>query len=493
MIRISSINLENTRTKIIVFACFTRLVAIVLQIIANAIIPDHEANVFTYPKSNLTNSFYDSVVTFTLGGFVRWDAQYFMHIAKYGYTYENTLAFFPLYPLLVKTMSVMLTYIFVFLNEDSVLLLTFILLNCFLFSKAAITLYELTLIVLNNDLAYKSAILFCINPATVFFIAPYSECLFSYLTLKAMRNCFLAFNKPSKVSNISKFKDIIEIIIPLSLSTSVRSNGILNIGFITYFIIQFAFKNLHLKSIKKLFIIILKYTVFLILIILTCSVPFILVQIYDYYKYCTDFSHSLPQNVIDFGLVNNLILPGQVSIHKQTWCFKKIPLAYSYVQDHYWNVGVLRYFEFRQIPNFMLAFPIIYIIVTNSIKFFKCHKNYCLNLGIFRFKWCTNNKITGDCNFKKEMFVFVVHALFLTVFCTFCIHVQVTTRIICSGSPVPYWFTAYYFESCKKKSNSLENIFLNKNRNNYARCTIYYFLSYFIVGVVMFTNFLPWT
>lgn len=75
---------------------------------------------------------------------------------------------------------------FVFgLNSLSGLLLSAVLLNSALFVESAILLYRLSFAVLKHELyAFHSAIFFCLSPATIFFIAPYSESLFAFCTFK---------------------------------------------------------------------------------------------------------------------------------------------------------------------------------------------------------------------------------------------------------------------------------------------------------------------
>ena len=95
-------------------------------------------------------------------GFHRWDGVYFLHVAEYGYSYENTLAFFPLYPFMVRLMAnsvfAPLQYL---MNYSNVLLTTSVLLNFWLFIKAAKTLYLLGEKVLGDEtLAFKAAQLF---------------------------------------------------------------------------------------------------------------------------------------------------------------------------------------------------------------------------------------------------------------------------------------------------------------------------------------------
>jgi len=314
-----------------------------------------------------------------------------------------------------------------------------------------------------------------------------------------MLNCVLIYGKHSNQTRMRvDFKSIIYVIIPISLSTCTRSNGTLNIGFIAYFMTQYCVK--HMRSQRALISRLLqgiKSGVILVLTIFASLVPFILVQVYDYFQFCTDFEHKLPDFLVNYAESNNLILPGMALQYKQTWCFKQIPLAYSYIQEHYWNVGFLKYFEIKQIPNFMLALPIVMFILLNSINFILLHKEFCINLGIFKWKFNklrTFAKQKTDYAFKPEMFVFIVHAVFLVVFCVFCIHVQVTTRMICSASPVVYWFGAYWFEKVKEPDDSLYCIFLfNRNKNRKQKYLMYYFLIYFFIGTALFCNFLPWT
>mgnify|MGYP002050440369 CR=1 FL=1 len=39
------------------------------------------------------------------------------------------------------------------------------------------------------------------------------------------------------------------------------------------------------------------------------------------------------------------------------WCRERVPSIYAHVQRTYWNVGFLRYYELKQLPNFALAAP----------------------------------------------------------------------------------------------------------------------------------------
>ena len=301
-----------------------------------------------------------------LGGYDNWDSEYFLFIAEHGYTYEQFLAFFPLYPLLMRFIaSTFLTPLQLFLPMRSVLLISGILITSFMFILATISLFQLTQkLTRNTSLAIVASILFCINPASVFMSSVYTESLFAFLSFAGM--LAIAESKPT-IATIS-----------FSLATATRSNGIVAAGFLVYFHLRKVL--FHIRNTKTLC---LKFSVQHLLLmavhILIIVSPFIFIQMYGYYKFCVETKNS----------------------SLSTFCNSSVPMPYSYVQRKYWDVGFLRYYQLKQIPNFLLASPMICLVLFCLKKYFITDRVSITN-GIKRlFKTgedCTSKskiKITG--------------------------------------------------------------------------------------------------
>lgn len=467
-------------TNITKLAIFSRLIVIFLQCISNHLLDDHSAeDVFRAPVDPLQKKKCDTIVEMLLGGFRRWDAEYFLHVSEHGYTYEPSLAFFPLYPLCIKVLRYAVINVTPFLSVRALSLLIAITINVLFFAKAANALYELGVKVLHDQRKAEIAtVLFCFNPASIFFTAPYSESLYSWLSFSVMLKCFEDINS-------------VLIIVPLSLSILCRSNGLVNIGFVVFY----GLKKMFSQSTVLSFITIFLKTISILIII---AFHFGLMQVYNYYLFCFQKSFSFPSFIKDFAIKNSLVLAGnRTNDSISPWCSSNLPISYSYVQDQYWNVGFLRYYELKQIPNFLLALPLVLIILVNSFKYLRSHRAYCWRLGIFDLKPTVLRSIQVA---DQNQFVFIVHSVVLTIFCVLFIHVQVTTRFVCSSSPMLYFFCANYFminfnqHKKKDKSGPSEvNVFDLKRLNVMQKVIVYYFLGYYAVGTVLFSNFFPWT
>ncbi|EFN77221.1 GPI mannosyltransferase 2, partial [Harpegnathos saltator] len=488
------------RKKVFWFAIVSRIVIFILQIIFNALIPDHHADAFKRPLDPTEEvSLWDQIVYFLLDGLTRWDGEYFLHIARYGYVYENTLAFYPLYPAMIRVVGAVLLRILPMLNIQSTMMLAATCINFTCFVKSAIILYNLIEHVFKDTVtAYKAAILYGINPASVFFSAVYSEPMFAYLSFYTM---------------LGSMKCMSAISFPLALSTLVRSNGVVNIGFPVYF----GFKNLYdsalgatqrkrniLSTVWHILKLMTLNNFFIVLSTIIISVsPFVLLQIYNYMKFCILINTSLlPTHILQYAIENDLVLPGT---ENSVWCNVSVPLAYSYVQKTYWNVGFLRYYRFKQIPNFILAFPTLLIMLHCVKEFLFEYNNELYSLGLFNDKAKSENTR----NVKKyplDTFAFMIHGLFLTIFCLFFVHIQVSTRLLASASPLIYWYCALmmshkYIDRVDPQYESRENVcskwkvfFLSQERYTLQdKLVLSYFIGYTIVGCFMFSNFLPWT
>ncbi|GAB0088575.1 GPI mannosyltransferase 2 [Sergentomyia squamirostris] len=475
-------------------ALASRLVVVVIQFISNHLIPDHDAGIFTSPVAPGGERELDWFVEMFLGGFRRWDGQYYLHIAEYGYTYENTLAFFPLFPLCVRTVSHFLHYLLPFLSLRALLLLVAVVLNIFFFMKATQSLYELSVWVFGRKSRAKIvAFLFCLNPASIFFSAPYSESLYAWLTFTFMKQC---------VQEIS-----VSITFPLSLSILSRSNGLLNIVFLAYIALRKVIREL---SVKTFLGVVLKTAVISFFVVF----HFGLLQAYHFYLFCHQLSITFPGHIVQYAQEMGLVMAGNKTEMSSPWCSQKIPLAYSYVQDHYWNVGFLRYYEWRQVPNFLLATPVFIVIISKFMHMFRFHRAYVLRLGLF------DSVQGGMRRVDTESFVFVAHATALTIFCFLFIHVEVTTRMLASASPILYWTIAETFhyaqtttpqevskkmtEKISKKihniddeSDTIDSVFLqhcwSEKTNKSGRVLVTWCAAYFLLGTILFVNNLPWT
>lgn len=51
------------------------------------------------------------------------------------------------------------------------------------------------------------------------------------------------------------------------------------------------------------------------------------------------------------------------------WCRRPVPNLYSHIQSAYWGVGFLRYWQWKQLPNFLLAAPALLLTACGAGRY----------------------------------------------------------------------------------------------------------------------------
>ncbi|NWI17260.1 PIGV mannosyltransferase, partial [Crypturellus soui] len=507
------------------FAVCCRVLTLLLQASAlfNLLIPDHAADAFSPPRL-AEPGFCDLLLEGLLGGLSRWDAEHFLFIAERGYVYEHNFAFFPVFPLSVRAVAeVALWPLQWLLRLRSRLLLSAALLNSLFSVLAAAALYKLGCAVLRcRRMAFLAALLFCISPANVFMAAAYSESMFAFLGFSAMWHLEKGQSWHSGLL--------------FSLASGVRANGLVNAGFFAYsrskrFALQL---QVGPGSVSKLPPFWRRLLSLGSSVIFTCAgifLPFVLFQYYAHMRFCapgTGLSQSIPKPLLQLALDKDYRLAA-VDRFKPPWCSQRFPVLYSYIQEAYWNVGFLRYFELRQIPNFLLALPVTLLGLGAAWTYLTANPRHCLTLGLERRSYeeeqGEDKTGTGFC--CPAVLVYVVHAAVLLLFGVFCMHVQVLTRFLGSSTPILYWFSAHLLQeyepllwsegtdketraSLSEKSvlgdclagssekgiseNPIVRLLCSYRLNTpVTKCILGYFLSYWLLGLILHCNFLPWT
>lgn len=151
------------------------------------------------------------------------------------------------------------------------------------------------------------------------------------------------------------------------------------------------------------------------------------------------------------------------------WCSNRLSLIYSFVQSYYWDVGFLRYWTLQQLPNFLLAAPVLALLTWGSLSFL-------FKVG---FPSLISSKPLSSRNashplLSPSFLPHAIHALILTLTLLFAAHTQIILRFA-SSMPFTYWSAARLFFEHPK----------------YAKAWVVWSVAWGAVSVVLWVAFLP--
>ncbi|CAK9187825.1 unnamed protein product [Ilex paraguariensis] len=210
-------------------AIASRLLLINLFILWRSLLTPYDTSASINPNCLSTNSTNSSPppvafprISSAIENSIVWDSVYFVRIAQCGYEYEQSYAFLPLLPLCISLLSrTVFVPLVPLIGQRAVLGLSGYVLNNIAFVFAALYLYRLSIIILKDpEAALRASILFCFNPASIFYSSIYSENLYALLSIGGL------YHLMSGTCNFATLW--------LALSGSARSNGVLNAGYICF-------------------------------------------------------------------------------------------------------------------------------------------------------------------------------------------------------------------------------------------------------------------
>jgi len=507
------LGLTPTEGTLVKLCIFSRLIIFILQLIISPL-PDHNADAFRPPldandplfRSPLELVFRD----FLLTGLAKWDSLHFLHVAEHGYVFESDLAFFPGFPLALNTIDAVLQPLLSsVLTKRTRLLIAAMLLNNVSFIVSCVLLNRLVLqLVGSSTVAFLASLFFAFNPASVFFSVAYSESLFFLCSLFGLLLCYRG--------------RLFLAAFAFALCSFVRSNGVVFIGFFWFFWINSVWK-IWAKTgvIDKVVGISLETLKTLVYSAISLSL-YLAYQRQAALTFCTDMNDNqigttVPLHLMNFAAEDRVLLSSGFRVAKveeelrlvpgdlPQWCTSWTQFSYSSVQNKYWQLGLFKYYRLKQIPNFMLAFPVILLTGMCLLQYFT---HMVKNKTLIKMLITSEDK-TLRSEFSTDLIPLYIYTGFLLVFGLCFMHVQVLTRLLFSSAPVLYLFVGSKLaQSCSwsdieliLNKDSFNSLFLTRrlilkiwrNQHKLPRLFISYSCLYFILGVIFHSKFLPWT
>lgn len=179
---------------------------------------------------------------------------------------------------------------------------------------------------------------------------------------------------------------------------------------------------------------------------------------------------------------------------------------YQHIQRKHWNVGFLRYYELKQIPNFLLASPIAFLTYFGLCNYARFWGPRLLTRskgrggrvvagggtgggvlgsvanGLARLVRAHDQRPRGAVGDVGILGVgampFMLMWGVLTVMYVLVINVQVVTRLLLASCPPAVWWLAEAWGSWSGRRRQF---------------LVAYMVVFNVVGVAMHVNFLPWT
>lgn len=186
----------------------------------------------------------------------------------------------------------------------------------------------------------------------------------------------------------------------------------------------------------------------------------------------TFFKQSIPRGLL--ALV--LLLPAWLyqrygmerfcAVLDRPYCHTALPSLYSFIQSFYWDVGPFRYYRVSQIPNFLLAAPVLFLSFYGIVVY-------------GRTLWVGKFAATGL--HQLEVFLFWCYLVAQAASAVVFVHIQVTTRFLAS-SPLLFWAAAEFVLRASPRASRWR-----------ARALAAYVVGFAVVGTVLFSAFYPWT
>ncbi|KAJ1723026.1 ER membrane glycoprotein subunit of the GPI transamidase complex-like protein [Coemansia erecta] len=460
--------------KVVQYAVLSRAVALLLGAVSNAIVSDYDSSlsvILSAPAGDVNSTAISALCNRFARGLaqvvVRWDAFYFVHIADAGYVYEQEHAFFPLLPLLMRMLnSTVLLPLASAVGRQLSLIVAGVIVSNVSFVLAAATLYKLGAETMRNErLAYIAALMYVIAPSNIFMSAVCTESLFALVVFLAMlfigrRNYLLAAGC-------------------LGISGLCRSNGLVYAGFFIWNMVIRGdiWQGYAANSGNRLVAALVRRMLAALLLVGLSAAGFVAFEVYGRNRLCNG-----PAALADV-------------LSKRPYCTSTWSTIYGFVQAEYWNVGFLRYYTLQQLPNFLLAAPMIALSLAGLWTYLAYDPVRLATLG-----WIHGGRSLGAkpdtadavaaAYFGAELLPHMYLWALLLGVATTTMHVQVITRFF-SSVPAVFWFAAHVVAKAAARKEGLASAQASRSKRWASWIVVGYFVGYGLVGVVLFSNFFP--